>query len=71
MHDVSVERLNFKGFLYFHCRLIFKTEWNASKTEGVSFARYKVRERMSSSIPLVGGNLKHNSKLQPTISNVS
>jgi hypothetical protein len=59
MHVVSVERLNINGFLYFHYRLIFKIEWNTSKKEDVSFARYKVGERMSSSIPLVGGNLKH------------
>ena len=55
----SVECLNIKGFLYFHYHLIFKTEQNTSKTDDVSFARHKGKERMSSSIPLVGGNLKH------------
>jgi len=59
MHVVSVEWLNINWFLYFHYRLIFKTEWNTSKTDDVSFAKYKVRERISSSTPLVGGNLKY------------
>jgi len=59
MHVVSVECININRFLYFHYRLIFKTEWNTSRTDDVSFARYKVRERISSLIPLVGGNLKH------------
>jgi hypothetical protein len=59
MHDVSVEHRNIKGILYFHYHLIFYTEWNTSKTEDVSFASCKVKERMCSSIPLVEGNLKH------------
>jgi len=40
MHVVSVERLNINGFLYVHYRIIFKTEWNTSKTEDGSFVRY-------------------------------
>ena len=47
MHVVSVERFNIKGFLYFHYCLIFKTEWNTSKTEEVYFVRYKVKDSIS------------------------